>query len=443
LAQGCPPPPCSVVHSVSLGVAMGRSFLVALLLAWPACAVFQGPEYAARLQRAQEMMQRQGFHALVLTMETNHIYFTGISSEFWQSPTRPYYLVVPSEGKITAVVPSIISPLYEQCSHTVGAVHSWPSPRPEDDGLSALSEVLEGVLPSEPGKIGRLGAELGWEFSLRMPMADFRRLEGALGGRAEFRDATPLLKLLRTLKSSAEVRTHKETCLRQSSAMDRMPTLLRAGMTEREVCRLARIELFRAGADRVPYMSCRSGPGGYDDIVGAATDRELQEGDVLIIDTGSMREEYFCDFNRNWFVGSEVPAELRGVQDALYSAVEAGIKTARPGKNTADLFHAMAAQLPGPESGVGRFGHSVGLAITEWPSILSAAAGQNVTLQEGMVFAVEPSLSFGNSSQFLVHEEVIVVRPDGGELLSHRGPRGMPLIPACKAGDEAASCQLA
>merc|ERR1719163_2769639 len=99
------------------------------------------------------------------------------------------------------------------------------------------------------------------------------------------------------------------------------------------------------------------------------------------------------------------------------------MKAALPGANTADIFHAMARQMPGPESTVGRAGHGLGLVLTEWPSISPAKANQNVTLQDGMVFSIEPSLGFGEQGQFLVHEEVIVVRDGGAELLSTRAQR--------------------
>jgi len=237
---------------------------------------------------------------------------------------------------------------------------------------------------------------------------------------------------VRAVKSESEIAHQRLMCQRQSEALDRIPSVVHAGMTEDDACRMARIELLQSGADRVPYMSCRSGAGGYDDIVGAATQRVLRDGDMLIIDTGSMREGYYCDFNRNWYVGdaADIPKELVAVQEALYAAVDAGIRAARTGQNTADIFHAMSAKLPGPESTVGRAGHGSGLAITEWPSILPAVADQNVTLEEGMIFSIEPSLGFGDRGQFLVHEEVIVVRSNGGELLSERGPRTIPTISA-------------
>jgi len=261
-----------------------------------------------------------------------------------------------------------------------------------------------------------------------MPVNDFLRLRDLLKSSAQFQDASPLLFKLRAIKSDAEIALTRTACQQQSKALDNIPNVVRVGMTERQICRLARIELLKAGQDRVPYITCKSGKGGYTDIVGAANDRPLQQGDVLIIDTGSMLEGYFCDFNRNWYVGWEAPSELNAVQNAVYSALDAGIAAAVPGSTTADVFDAMDAKLPGPASTVGRAGHSVGAALTEWPSIMPGAAKNTETLKENMVFAFEPSLGFGGHGQFLVHEEVIVIRKGGAELLSQRGPRSMPLI---------------
>lgn len=399
-----------------------------LLLGVSAAAVFPAEEYEGRLQRAQGMMKTQGIDALFLTMEAHHFYFTGMQSEFWASPTRPYFLVLPAEGQITAVVPTISGLLYEDCKHTVGKVLTWPAPRPEDDGVSTLVDVLQGIVPKR-GARAIIGAEIGAELSVRMPVSDFLAVKERIKSFAKIQDASLLLQRLRAMKSPAEVAIHTQLCKFQSDALDRVPHILRAGMTEKEACRAARIELMKAGADRTPYMACRSGPGGYADIVGAATDRVLTEGDVIIIDAGSQLDGYMCDFDRNWYVGREVPLELMSVQEALYDALEAGIKAAQPGANTADVWQAMADKLPGAGGdSVGRAGHSVGIALTEWPSIMPASAGQNVTLEDGMVFSLEPSLGFGDHGQFLAHEEAIVVRKGGGVLLSQRGPRSMPLI---------------
>lgn len=393
-------------------------------------SAFPPEEYVARLHRAQSMMKQNGMDALLLTMEAHHYYFTGMQSEFWASPTRPYYLVIPAVGKITAVVPSIIEPLYKECDHTVDRVLSWNSPQPDDDGISLLVSVLKSLQPSKVGSRAVIGAELGPEFQLRVPVSDFLRVKELSKNAAKILDASDLLKRLRAVKSEAEIATQQQICKSQSEALNNIPKIVHAGITEKEACRKAKIELMRAGADRVLFAACRSGPGGYIEIVGAATDRKLAEGDVLFIDTGAVLDGYFCDFNRNWYVGWEVPPELQAVHEAVYDAIEAGIQAAHPGRGTADIFQAMAEKLPGSGSNVGRSGHGSGLVITEWPSIMSASAGENVTLEEGMVFSVEPALGYGDMGQFLVQEEVIVIRKGGAKLLSERGPVAMPLITA-------------
>ena len=74
----------------------------------------------------------------------------------------------------------------------------------------------------------------------------------------------------------------------------------------------------------------------------------------------------------------------------------------------------------------GRFGHSVGLQLTEWPSILPA---ETVELRAGMVLCIEPSapLLTGHGAS-LVHEEMILVTEDGCEVLSERAPREIPIV---------------
>merc|ERR1719310_1814384 len=114
-------------------------------------------------------------------MEAHHKYFGGIKTEFFESPTRPYYLVIPAQGLMTAVVPGLISPLYK-ASPTVGRTLSWSAPQPEDDGISLLVGVLEDLRRNLPDNLV-IGAELGPELDQRMPAADFVRLKKVLRAR--------------------------------------------------------------------------------------------------------------------------------------------------------------------------------------------------------------------------------------------------------------------
>ncbi|MEY8842261.1 aminopeptidase P family N-terminal domain-containing protein, partial [Cribrihabitans sp. XS_ASV171] len=64
---------------------------------------FAADEYRARLAKAQAMMAEADLAALFLTTEPEIRYFTGFLTRFWESPTRPWFLVVPAQGDPTAV----------------------------------------------------------------------------------------------------------------------------------------------------------------------------------------------------------------------------------------------------------------------------------------------------------------------------------------------------
>ena len=68
---------------------------------------FDLAEFEMRSQRAQRMMRELRVDALLLTTEPHVRYFSGFLTQFWLSPTRPWFLLLPLEGKPIAVIPSI------------------------------------------------------------------------------------------------------------------------------------------------------------------------------------------------------------------------------------------------------------------------------------------------------------------------------------------------
>ena len=59
-----------------------------------------------------------------------------------------------------------------------------------------------------------------------------------------------------------------------------------------------------------------------------------------MLDTGLVWDGYFCDFDRNFAVGTK-SATAVGAHQRLVEATQAGFEAARPGATAADLFHAM------------------------------------------------------------------------------------------------------
>ncbi len=380
---------------------------------------FTEAELEARCARAQRMMHDLEIDAILLTTEPQVRYFSGFLTQFWHSPTRPWFLLLPLSGKPVAVIPSIGVAGMKQT--WIDDIRSWSSPQPEDDGISLLLAAIREL----PRRFGRLGATLGVESVLRMPVLDFKRLQDELSGMEIVDCATPLLHLA-SVKSPAEIAKIRYVCELASDSFNALPGLVHIGQSERDILRRMRIDLLERGADHTPYIVSASGPDGYGDIIMGPSDRLLERGDVLIIDTGTVYDGYFCDFDRNYAFG-EASDSARQAYDTVYQSTEAGFAAARPGATTTDVWAAMWSVLEaGGAQGndVGRMGHGLGAQLTEWPSL---TASDRTPLEPGMVITLEPGMEF-TAGKMMVHEENIVITEDGAVLLSKRAAAELPVV---------------
>ena len=383
---------------------------------------FMLTEFEQRMVRAQTMMRALKLDGVLLTTETNVRYFSGYFTQFWQSPTRPWFLILPLTGKPIAVIPTI--GVVGMSNTWVEDIRAWPSPFPEDDGVSLLSQTLAEL----PKRFGRLGMTLGRETHLRMPQQQVQSLYASK--HFDLVDVSREVLHLRSLKSAAEINRVAHICDVTSNAFAELPNFARVGMTERDVVAAFRMELLRQGADHSPFIVSSSGPDGYDDIIMGPTDRLVESGDVLIIDTGTVWQGYFCDFDRNWCFG-DCSEETKVAYTTVYQATNAGFEAAKPGNTTSDLYRAMwpIMQAGGAlGNDVGRLGHGLGSDLTEWPS---NTATDDTVLEVGMIMTLEPGMSYLNKSgqvKQMVHEENIVITEEGAQWLSIRAASELPLL---------------
>ena len=373
---------------------------------------FETTEFKARLTRAQSRMNAADLDAILLTTEPDIRYFTGYLTRFWESPCRPWFLVLPRSGDPIAVIPSIGAALMARTWIT--DIRTWRAPDLEDDGISLLAETLRDLGP-------RIGTPSGLQSHLRMPLGDFARLNAALpqpiGADAD------ILRSLRLVKSEAEIEKIKTACQIATRAFERVPEIARIGQPLAPVFRDFQRLCLDEGADWVPYLAGAAAPGGYGDVISPADDRPLEAGDVLMLDTGLVHDGYFCDFDRNFSVGSPSPDVAAG-NSRLIEATYAAFEAARPGATAAELFHVMDKIVTGGAGGseAGRYGHGLGMNLTEWPSLIPT---DHTPLVEGMVLTLEPGIELA-PGRALVHEENIVIRENGAEWLSQ--PYGAEMI---------------
>ena len=376
---------------------------------------FPEAEFVARTQAAHRLMAEAGLDALLLTTEPEIRYYTGFLTRFWESPTRPWFVILPIGKKPFAVIPSIGVPLMAQT--WIDDIQSWSAPDYDDDGIGLLTATLREVTPAK----GRIGIADRMESHVRMPLADLRRLEQHLAPRQLVGDAD-VTRRLRLCKSEAEIDKIRHAVGIGNRAFDRVPEIAAVGTPLSEVFRAFQRLCLEEGADTVPYLAGAAANGGYIDVISPATDAPLEHGDVLMLDTGLVWDGYFCDFDRNYSVGAASPVVV-DCHARLVDAVMAAFEIAKPGAVIADLFHAMNAVVNpgGTVMDAGRLGHGLGMQLTEWPSIIPA---DHTVLKPGMVLTLEPSVETGEG-KIMVHEENILIREHGAEFLST--PQSKPI----------------
>jgi Xaa-Pro dipeptidase len=380
---------------------------------------FSDQEFETRTRAAQDAMRLQGLDAILVMTEPEVRYFSGFLTPFWQSPTRPWFLVVPASGKPIAVIPNIGAAVMGRT--WLDDVRTWSSPNPEDEGISILLDVLRDVASNQK----TIGVPMGPETQIRMPLLDFEFLRTELSEH-RFQDATSIIQHLRMTKSEAEIDKIRHVCSMISSVFEDLPNFVHVGMTEIEIFREFKKAALDQGVDDVAYLVGGVGFGGLEDIISPPSSQKSQIGDVLMLDTGATFDGYFCDFDRNVAFGSADDAVKRAYE-TVHHATEAGLAAARPGATCEDIYHAMQSVMDADGAlgnDVGRIGHGLGMQLTEWPS---HRPGDTTVLREGMVITLEPGMEFA-PSKVMVHEENIVIRDGAPEILSRRAPSELPII---------------
>ena len=380
---------------------------------------FPKEEYLKRLDNIHKKLENENIDAIVITSPANFRYFSGLDSNFWESPTRPWFLIISKNGKIKALVPSIGLSAIE--STFIKDIEVWQSPNPKDEGTSLLKKIIK-TFP----KNSNIGFELGMETYLRMSIKEFLKIKKDLQ-EYNFIDSTNIVWSLRKIKSDLEIKNIEKVCSITSKVFNNLINKISLGMSEREIATIFKKDLINNGVDYIMYLSCASGINGYNQIICNPSEKKIGDGNILIIDTGSTLNGYYCDFDRNFGFGN-INQKSLDAYNKLWNATEKTLEIIKPGISCKEVYESLSKNLfsKNVKSNVGRMGHGFGLQLTEPPSIM---IDDNTILEKNMILALEPSIEIENDLM-LVHEENILITQNGNRLLSSRTPKELPVINA-------------
>jgi Xaa-Pro dipeptidase len=346
-----------------------------------------------RVNRLRGSLVSKGLGGAVVVPGPNMKYFTGVDSLMLE---RPFMLLVPVEGEVHLVAPTLESGPYQGSPLPI-KVHSWTDSEGPKGAISAAVEEA--------------GVKGSWGIEGRAPFLYLERLTRS--ARFKARDAEPVLQSLRETKDAEEVELLKKAGKILSSAFEEFPSLVKEGASEIEVAKAATELIYSQGASKVDDMLVQAGAMSADPHH-LPTARRLGRGDSVVIDVGTTFKGYYADVTRTFCVGSSV--EVERVYGKVLEAQESALQKSAAGVRVGDVDAAAREVLV--RAGMGknffhRTGHGLGLEIHEAPYIVE---GGSERLGPNMCFTVEPGAYYRKKLGVRIEDDLLI-----------EGKRGRPI----------------
>lgn len=176
-------------------------------------------------------------------------------------------------------------------------------------------------------------------------------------------------------------------------------------------------------------------------------DQVLKDGDIINIDVTPIKDGYYGDTSRTFYVGTP-SAEAKKLVEDTYECLMLGMAEVAPGKRIGDIGAAIQEYAEARGYGVVRdfVGHGIGRTFHTAPQVPHyGRRGKGTRMQAGMCFTIEPMINLGMwevevlddgwtaltadrklSAQF---EHTLVVTNDGYEVMTQLPGASFPLRP--------------
>lgn len=232
------------------------------------------------------------------------------------------------------------------------------------------------------------------------------------------------------IKTKKEIDYIRESCQIVAEVLQLMKRYARPGLTTIELDKIAEDYILsnngrpafkgysQAGSFDFPGSICSS----IDDEVvhGIPGNRVLKEGEILSVDVGVEKKNYFGDAALSIAIGS-ISNEKQSLMDSTEKSLYLGIEQAVPGNYVGDIAYAIQSEVENKGFSVVRdlCGHGVGKFLHEDPQIPNyGRKGNGALLKNGMTIAIEPMINLG-TYKVIVDQDGWTVRTADGLPSAH------------------------
>jgi Xaa-Pro aminopeptidase len=235
----------------------------------------------------------------------------------------------------------------------------------------------------------------------------------------EVKELIPLkniIESIRMIKDSEELQFIKKAVEIADGAFLNVLPLIKPGILETEVS--AEIEYFmkKQGAQGSSFQTIVASGARSAMPHGVASNKEIKNGDVIIMDYGAIYQGYCSDITRTIFLGKP-DEKMTKIYDIVLRAQKEALNGAHKGLKGREI-DSIAREIinnSGYEKNFGHgLGHGVGLEIHEEPRF---APSDDNTMENGMVVTVEPGIYVEGYGGVRI-EDMIVIKDDQPEILT-------------------------
>jgi Xaa-Pro dipeptidase len=365
------------------------------------------------LARLQETLQQKGCQAALLTNPATITWLTGYAPPIQTGPS-PFEggpaIGFLWEGQFTLLLSDMEAPAAQAMGISTREYVSYTIDEPVfgfDHQAQAFQELVAPLKNFE----GKVAVEVNFLSGNLVPL---------------LMDTVPVaqwvlvdndLPFLRAVKSPVEIEKIRASLAIADAAQTIVKRLLQVGLSEIELWGQLKAGLEHQVGGRLPVLADFVGGARTAEIGGLPGNYRLQAGDPFIADIVPRLEGYWGDNAATHFVGDPSDAQKK-VYQVVLEALEKGLEAVKPGVRACDLDAMLRRHIEGQGYSVypHHSGHGLGVTYHEEPRIVPY---NELTLQAGMVLALEPGIYLPDQGLGVRLEDVVLVTQDGCEVLTH------------------------
>lgn len=226
-----------------------------------------------------------------------------------------------------------------------------------------------------------------------------------------------IIENIRLIKTEDELAIMKQAAKIADDAYTHIQSFIKPGVKEIEVSNELEFFMRKQGATSSSFDIIVAS--GYRSALphGVATEKEIQQGELVTMDFGALYNGYCSDITRTVAVG-EIDEQLTKIYNTVLEAQIRGVEGTKPGMTGIEADALTRDYIT--EQGFGEYfghstGHGLGMEVHEAPRLSTAS---ETKLVPGMVVTVEPGIYIPEVGGCRIEDDIVITET-GNERLTH------------------------